>query len=386
MNASERQQTLFDIYAPDLSRLPDQAPIPLSEMMASADHMKQKAICDDLESLLARWISKELLRNSVVHALMWEYAQCMPEARREAFVNSLRELVPHFVHTRDGARTAIWLVTHGTAKDRKLMLKALKPFAVATALDEFGCMVLVRLLDVTDDTKTCAGSLLKPLLEPEALASVVGSASGCLVLLHVLSPADPKYFTQAQREMLAPVSLTSKKDPTVRRNELLAILLEPLVDLLVLAAQEVIGADYGEERPMNSKYCSNIIYECACTAGVDELAERLLDALTQLALRYTDALDFFHTSRLFKRLLFTCTSASRAPQQRFASHLWKELSALGSAVVLEMIGRKGAGFVVVAFLENELVGEEVKKYLQPLARQIAEISTPAASIIMKKIK
>lgn len=157
MNAAERQQTLFEIYAPDVSRLPGQEPVPLAQMMASADTLKHKQICDELDGLLERWINKELLRNSVVHAIMWEYVQCMPETRREQLIASLRELVPHFLHTRDGARVAQWMATHGAAKDRKAMMKAIKPFALATALDEFGCMVLVRLLDVTDDTKASGG-------------------------------------------------------------------------------------------------------------------------------------------------------------------------------------------------------------------------------------
>ncbi len=83
MNAAERHQALFDIYAPDLSRLPGQAPVPLAEMLASADTLRVKNVCDDMDALLARWVTKELLRNSVVHALMWEYVQCMPESRRE---------------------------------------------------------------------------------------------------------------------------------------------------------------------------------------------------------------------------------------------------------------------------------------------------------------
>ncbi len=116
---------------------------------------------------------------------------------RQAFIGQLRELLVHFIHTRDGSRVAQWIATHGTAKDRKLMLKALKPFALQTALDEFGCMVMVRLLDVTDDTKTSAASLLKPLLEPEALTSVLTSASGSLVLLYVLSPGNVKGTTFA---------------------------------------------------------------------------------------------------------------------------------------------------------------------------------------------
>lgn len=109
-----------------------------------------------------------------------------------------------------------------------------------------------------------------------------------------------QYFTQQQRESLTP-SATSKKDAALRRKELLAILVDPLTDVLVAAAQEPVAADYGEVKPLNNKHSTNVIYECACSGGSDAAATRLFDAMRDMATTYTLALDFFHTSRLFKR-------------------------------------------------------------------------------------
>ncbi len=81
----------------------------------------------------------------------------------------------------------------------------------------------------------------------------------------------------------------------------MAILVDPLTDVLVAAAGEPIDADYGEMKPLNNKNSTNVFYECACAGGSDGAATRLFDAMREMAVAHTLALDFFHTSRLFKR-------------------------------------------------------------------------------------
>lgn len=294
----------------------------------------------------------------------------------------------HFLHTRDGARVAMWIATQGTAKDRKAMMKSLKPFAVQTALDEFGCMVLVRLLDVTDDTKSSAAALLRPLVQDAAsLESLVCSPYGSLVFCHVFSPADPKYFTQTQREMLQEPSLTSKKEPTLRRKELQAHILDSLAEFLIGAATTVPDvSSLTEEKPLNNKYCANIFFECVTAAdeGTD-LAQRLLKAVLHLVEQHPDALDLFSTSRLLKRLVVTATSSASEAQKTFARSLWTSLSRMGLDGVRDLIAKKGAGFVIVALLENELVSKSVISFLKPSVAAISRIDSPAAKILAKKL-
>lgn len=388
MNAAERHRVLFEIYAPDMSVVPDAPVVSLADMLKTADVLRLKNVCDDLANLISRWINKELLRNSVVHALMWEYVQCVPESRKEALLSSLKELTMHFLHTRDGSRVAMWIATQGNAKDRKAMMKSLKPFAVQTALDEFGCMVLVRLLDVTDDTKSSAAALLRPLLQDAAtIESLVCSPHASLVFLHIFSPAEPKYFTQVQREALQQPSATSKKQADVRQKELLAHILDPLSEFLTGSASSVTdAASLSEDKPLNNKWCANIIYECVVAGGDEkESARQLLQAILQLVERHVDVLDLFSTSRLLKRLVVTAINTASEGQKSFARSLWSAFEKRGLATVHELISKKGAGFVVVALLENELTSSKVISFLKGSKKDIASIDSPAAKIIAKKL-
>jgi len=64
----------------------------------------------------------------------------------------LKESLQEIVHTREGAWVAMICLSIAAPKDRKNIIKAFKPFLVKIASDEYGYLVLLRLLDVTDDT------------------------------------------------------------------------------------------------------------------------------------------------------------------------------------------------------------------------------------------
>ncbi|KAG5460537.1 MAG: hypothetical protein BJ554DRAFT_7400 [Olpidium bornovanus] len=52
------------------------------------------------------------------------------------------------------------MIVHATPKDRKVLVKAVKPHVHNICLEEYGHMVLVQLLEVVDDTKLICKSIL----------------------------------------------------------------------------------------------------------------------------------------------------------------------------------------------------------------------------------
>jgi pumilio family protein 6 len=56
------------------------------------------------------------------------------------------------LHTWDGARVAAQAIAHGTAKDRKIMLKSMKGYVTKACNEEYGQLVILRILDLLDDT------------------------------------------------------------------------------------------------------------------------------------------------------------------------------------------------------------------------------------------
>jgi hypothetical protein len=60
--------------------------------------------------------------------------------------------LPTIVHTKPGSQIALIVIAAAGAKERKAILKALKPHAKAIACDSYGWAVLCRVYDSVDDT------------------------------------------------------------------------------------------------------------------------------------------------------------------------------------------------------------------------------------------
>jgi pumilio family protein 6 len=65
------------------------------------------------------------------------------------------------IHSRDGARVAIYCLWYGTNKDRKLLIKSFKSFIVKIAKEEQGYPVLWTIFDIVDDTKLVSKMILQ---------------------------------------------------------------------------------------------------------------------------------------------------------------------------------------------------------------------------------
>lgn len=65
----------------------------------------------------------------------------------------LQEHVASIVHTREGARAAMYVMWNSSAKGRKVILKKLKPFAEKLLTEEYGHLLLFSIFDAVDDTK-----------------------------------------------------------------------------------------------------------------------------------------------------------------------------------------------------------------------------------------
>jgi pumilio family protein 6 len=90
---------------------------------------------------------------SIVHRAFLEYFENCEVKDRAEMIDLLSENLVHMVHTKDGATVAMQCVWHGTAKDRKKIIKAMKSFMLKVASEEYGHMVLLAIFDSVDDTK-----------------------------------------------------------------------------------------------------------------------------------------------------------------------------------------------------------------------------------------
>ncbi|XP_052775179.1 pumilio homolog 3-like [Mya arenaria] len=230
-NANQRLSLLEDFYGPSfcLFKTPDIKC--LGQIMLSQPD-KREMILRNMREALLPLIDKNILVHSMVHKVFMEYFTYADAKMKTEMIEALRESVIHMLHTRDGARVAMQCIWHGTAKDRKVIIKSQKGNVVKVAQEEFGHLVLLTVFDCVDDTKLVKVALLDELLK--SISDVADNQYGRKVLLYLLSPRDPHHFHPDIVRVLqeGDNSATSKKDKTQRYKELLGVVSEPLLQYI----------------------------------------------------------------------------------------------------------------------------------------------------------
>ncbi len=401
MNAGMRRQVLFEICSPELADMPGSQAESLRSIFARGDVLRNKRTCEDVEHLLTRWVEKEMLKNSVVHAVLWEYAVCVPDARRDGFIGMLKDVMVHFSHTQAGSRVAHFCVSYASAKDRKAMVKSFRPYVEGTASDEFGSVALTQLLMVMDDTRT-SSSLLKPLLELSVAPQLLANSYVSRLFLHILAPCSKTHFPEWWIELMEPQARvkdeqsgemvpTSKKPADVRQQELLDVVVGPLIDVFLGELRTIVSSitldekNYGEDRLLASKNTLGILYELLTlkqekyTNSIQSLFEELLRVISCQA----NLLGRFHTSRMLKRLVTHAVEGASATHLDFVRNFWGDLEKKGHRYVLFLLRTKGASFIVVAFGENPLLQKTVIEFMKPMKSKVAEIEEAPAKLFLK---
>ncbi|XP_078127699.1 pumilio homolog 3 [Sander vitreus] len=203
------------------------------EKVAEANPDKLKNIIDEMKQILTPMAQKEqVIKHSLVHKVFLDFFMFAPDKPRTEMIEAIREAVVYMAHTHDGARVAMHCLWHGTAKDRKVIIKTMKTYMVKFATGEFGHLVLLAMFDCVDDTKLVKQAVLSEILS--SLDEVIGNKYGKKALLYLLSPRDPAHLLPEIIKVLeqGDGNAHSKKDMALRRKELLEVVSPPLLEHL----------------------------------------------------------------------------------------------------------------------------------------------------------
>ena len=167
-------------------------------------------------------IAKGCYNTSLVHRVIYEYSTlCKPEDRAD-LITQLRDVVVHIVHTEYGAKLSEMVIKHGTAKDRKSLIKSLKTFVPKICCEEVGYRAMIALLDSVDDTKLVGKAVLGEITE--SLEEIAENPHGRKVLMFAVAGKNKKYTANDVIERLnaGGPGEHSKKDPEIRAREIRA--------------------------------------------------------------------------------------------------------------------------------------------------------------------
>lgn len=268
------------------------------------------------------------------------------------------------VHTKDGSRVVREFLAYGTAKDRKQVLKVLKPHIERMCLDDEAQNVLFTALDVTDDTKLLSKTLVAEIVNvaPKLYTTVQGRRA----LLYLISPRSRRHFTPAQTASLAETDAvrakTSKKSAESREAEIRKSASDGLLEWVQSSGKTLI------RDPGASLVVTDImLYADGDKSGaISTLLTAISSPYPSFDKTTVHPIDLAHTSRLYKTLLqgghFSRKTEAIEPVQdwdalAFAVGFTKQLS---SDVVTAFCvkGERNGTFLVAELCEALIKGSE----------------------------
>lgn len=155
---------------------------------------KKGVILKNFKQSLLPLINKQVISHTLVHRVFSEFfMHCDTEDQlRTEMVELLRESVIHMVHTRDGAHVGMHCLWHGTAKDRKVIVKTMKEFISKLCQEEYGHLVVLAAFDCVDDTVFLNKALISQILK--LLPEIIGNKYARKVLIYLLTPRNKSHF------------------------------------------------------------------------------------------------------------------------------------------------------------------------------------------------
>ena len=225
---------------------------------------KRTPIMRSIHDLVNLLVQKKTTGFTMLHdAMLQEFLNLSPGSEEASeFIELMKgdeegDLLKNLAFTKSGARLVCLALAHGNAKDRKQILKTYKGTMKALGYDIHGHQVLLAIYDVIDDTVLVSKSVFPDLVGKEPLSETqqqdllqaVSHLSARVAILYpfcgkakaILPNEDLKLLDEIHRIR----TTTSKKDPEVRRKELVASLSPPLLSLVTSHTKELATTSFG---------------------------------------------------------------------------------------------------------------------------------------------
>ena len=165
----------------------------LREAMLAKPIAQLQGMLREMNKTLLPILEKGLVSPSLIHKVLCEYLQAGgPGTRYEAAHSIAGPALLRMIHTREGAHAVNMMMSHAGAKQRKMVLKALKGNVARIVRDEHGSAAVMCMLDCVDDT-TQLGKVIVNELKAEGLADLAEDGAARRVLLHLLRPRSRRY-------------------------------------------------------------------------------------------------------------------------------------------------------------------------------------------------
>ena len=242
-----------------------EGPVSADLKLLLGDHPEKRTpIMRSLHDLINLLVQKKTTGFTMLHDAMLQYFLNVQPGGEESteYIELLKgdeegDLLKNLAFTESGARLVCLAIAYGNAKDRKQILRTYKNTILALASDVHGHKVLITIYDVTDDTVLVSKSVFPELVGKDPTSedqqhNLLASATDLNTRIPLLYPFcgkaksilpddDLKLLDEIHRIR----TTTSKKDPEVRRKELVASLSQSLLSLITSNATSLASTSFG---------------------------------------------------------------------------------------------------------------------------------------------
>ncbi|CAG8380141.1 unnamed protein product [Penicillium salamii] len=353
---------------------------------------KRGPIMNYLREMINQLVQKKSTGFTMLHDAMLQYFLNTKPGSNEAneFIELLKsdeegDLVKNLAFTKSGSRLMCLSFAYANAKDRKLLLRFYRDTVKAMAGDLYGHQVIIAAYEVIDDTKLSSKSFFPELLNQndpeearhEELCFQINDLTARIPVLYPFAGDRVKWLLpEVDQKVLEEVrevrKETSKKDPTMRRQELVKAASPTLLEFIAARASTLLETTFG------CQFLSEVLFE----ADGDKTAA--LAAVAEAAKEHTEARDTAHAGRLLKSLVqggrFNAATKSVEkvePALNFHTVLYDQIK--GEV----MDWATGANpFVIVALAESEDF-EKKSELLKTLKKNKKALEQASASTVEK---
>ncbi|MCJ1433986.1 pumilio domain member 6 [Xylographa pallens] len=327
---------------------------------------KRAPILRSLFELINQLVQKKTIAFSMLHDAMLQYYLNVVPGSEEAteFVELLKgneegDLLKNLAFTKSGSRLVSLALAYSSAKDRKLLLKTYKNTIETLAFDAHGHQVLLAAYDVIDDTVLTAKSIFsefptKEMNQSESeqhadLFTYITSLNARIPILYLFVDKPSSILPAEDIGLLKEIHnirlTTAKKDPDIRRKELVKALSPSFLSYIANNAEALVQNSFG----------CQFVSEVLLNADGDK--SKALEVIANLTVSNGETPGYLQApaaSRMLKSLALggrfnpkTKAIDLADPPLKFNDMLYDKL---GSHIVAWMTGANA--FVVVGLLES----------------------------------
>lgn len=362
-NAAQRHELLAEFYGPEMTLFNRGGGAKTLEELLEAFPDKKDAVLRFMAETLKGCLDKGTLTNSIVHKAMYQYMLLADDKGREEMLGHLKESLQEIIHTREGSWVAMICLSIASPKDRKNIIKAFKPFLQKIASDEHGYLVLLRLLDVTDDTVLVSKAVLGEL--SKHAKELFADKFGRRFFMYILAGRNTRYLSYETVQLLKEGDSirVSKKEPEVRAQEILKATSPQLIKLV---ADDAAGL-------MREKLSSQVVQEIMLHAVGDKTAA--IDSILALAGEFVDKDNHIMEERFANRIIKAMVKADTAEADNDKAVEPLEFAPKLLQVIkpnLAHFAVNHGSYIVLALAEEPSTKKEVKKELKSHKKEIEE--------------